>query len=353
MRHGLAFPRPTASPVKRRLLAVVALCLLAGGAAWGHPGAGIVVSPQGEIYFVDGYPSRIMKVDAAGRMSVFVADAEKLSHPHHLALDRDGNLYSAGDQGGKVWQISPSGKLASVYPPPGATEVRQIGAGGDPFTRDAAGNLYAVEGRQFQQSRILKITPQGGITILAGGAWGHADGRGEQAKFGDLHGAGFVCAPDGTLYLTDGGTSVRKVLPDGTVTTIAGGPEPGFADGKGPAARFNGAMGLALDARGNLYVADTGNHRIRKVAPDGTVTTLAGSGQEGSADGPALAATFVMASGVAVGPKGEVYVLEHGYRDDPRVRRITAAGQVTTVAAGRPLGPPEAGALKAVRLSRK
>ena len=105
--------------------------------------------------------------------------------------------------------------------------------------------------------------------------------------------AAMAIGPDDVLYLTDGkksgfdgATCIRRVTPDGEVSTLAGTIESGFADGKGDQARFRIAVGLAVDSKGNVYVADSGNRRIRKVTPEGIVTTIAGSGKEGTADGP-------------------------------------------------------------------
>src|SRR5205085_149268 len=142
-------------------------------------------------------------------------------------------------------------------------------------------------------------------------------------------------APDGTLYVADGGASnlLRKLTPQGAVTTIAGSAE-GDADGAGASVAFDTPSGLALDDAGNLYVADTGNNRIRKVAPDGQVTTIAGDGTAGYADGAATTARFNAPIGVAVTHEGRIYVADT-YND--RIRLITPAGQVSTVAgAGQP-----------------
>jgi sugar lactone lactonase YvrE len=151
-----------------------------------------------------------------------------------------------------------------------------------------------------------------------------------QARFADPF--GLALAPDGTLYIADGGDSnrIRKLTPTGAVTTLAGGAE-GYADGTGATARFNTPSGLALDQTGNLYIADTGNNRIRKVTPDGQVTTIAGDGTAGYADGAAAQAQFNAPVGVAVDHNGNVYVADT-YND--RIRLITPAGQVTTLAGG-------------------
>ena len=182
--------------------------------------------------------------------------------------------------------------------------------------------------RETTQTR----TPAGwraSVSILAGtGAPGFADGPARAARFADPFGV--AVAADGTLYVADAGESnrIRKVTPQGEVSTLAGGRE-GFADGAGAAANFNTPSALALDAAGNLYVADTGNNRVRKVTPEGVTTTLAGDGAAGLVDGPAAQARFDSPVGVAVDKDGNVYVADT-YND--RVRLITKEGVVKTLA---------------------
>ena len=169
------------------------------------------------------------------------------------------------------------------------------------------------------------------VAPLAGdGHVGWRDGAPAQARFDDPY--GLALDPHGTLYVSDGGDSdrIRALRPDGTVATLAGGVE-GFRDGQGTAARFNTPSGLALDATGNLYVADTGNHAIRKVTPDGVVTTLAGTGSPGWRDGPGALAQFDGPMGLAIDQAGRVIVAD-AYND--RIRAIAPDGQVTTLAGG-------------------
>jgi sugar lactone lactonase YvrE len=153
---------------------------------------------------------------------------------------------------------------------------------------------------------------------------------GKQSAFSDPF--GIAIAADGTIYVADAGESnrIRKISPDGNVTTLAGGRE-GFADGAGAAASFNTPSALALGPDGNLYVADTGNNRIRKITPDGTVSTVAGDGTAGYVDGPATNAQFNGPIGLAVGAGGDIYVADT-YNDV--IRMITTEGQVTTIAGG-------------------
>ena len=151
---------------------------------------------------------------------------------------------------------------------------------------------------------------------------------GKQSGFSDPFGV--AVAKDGTIYVADAGESnrIRKISPDGNVTTLAGDKE-GFADGVGPAASFNTPSALALGPGGDLFVADTANNRIRKITPDGHVSTVAGDGTAGYVDGPAAKAQFNGPIGLAVSEGGDIYVADT-YNDV--IRMITTEGEVTTIA---------------------
>lgn len=169
------------------------------------------------------------------------------------------------------------------------------------------------------------------ISLLAGdGHAGLQDGPALQARFADPY--GLARHPDGRLYIADASDNnrIRLLASNGSVSSIAGGAE-GFRDGIGGEARFNTPSGLALDAAGNLYVADTGNHAIRKIGPDGRVSTLAGTGHAGFRDGPGAQAQFNGPIGVAVDGAGRVLVADT-YND--RIRVISPDGLVSTLAGG-------------------
>ncbi|MGD5993476.1 gluconolaconase, partial [Xanthomonas citri pv. citri] len=138
---------------------------------------------------------------------------------------------------------------------------------------------------------------------------GLRNGAARQARLDDPY--GLVRTGDGTLYFSDAGDNnrIRLLTPDGHVATVAGSKE-GFVDGVGLAAAFNTPSGLALDGDGNLYVADTGNHAIRKISKQGAVTTLAGDGTPGYRDGAGKQAQFDGPMGVAVSRRGRVFVAD-------------------------------------------
>jgi serine/threonine protein kinase, bacterial len=169
----------------------------------------------------------------------------------------------------------------------------------------------------------------GDVTTLAGsGTGGSADGTGVAASFN--YPAGVAVDGAGNVYVADSSShKIRKVSPGGVVSTLAGSGTAGAADGTGAAASFNSPTGVAADGAGNVYVADYGNNKIRKVSPAGVVSTLAGSGSQGSVDGTGAAASFDAPRGVAVDSSGNVYVADYG---NNKIRKVSSAGVVSTLA---------------------
>ena len=194
---------------------------------------------------------------------------------------------------------------------------------------DAAGNLFVADN---QNHTIRKITTNGVVSTFAGqaGTAGTANGTGTNAMFANP--SGIVISPSGALYVTDTANhTIRVITSSGAVTTLAGQPgTSGYTNGTGIGAMFNSPIGIALDKSGNIYVADSGNHIIRKVTSGGVVTTFAGTPEVwGSVDGTGLAAQFNCPAGVAVDAQGNVFVTDS---DNHCIRKITPAGVVTTFA---------------------
>ncbi len=194
---------------------------------------------------------------------------------------------------------------------------------------DAAGNVYVAD---FGNHLIRKITPAGVVTTLAGmaGTSGAVNGTGTGASFNGPYGVATDAA--GNMYVADFGNHlIRKITPAGVVTTLAGmAGTSGAVNGTGTGASFNGPYGVATDAAGNVYVADFGNHLIRKITPAGDVTTLAGmAGTVGAVNGTGTAASFTNPFGVTTDDAGNVYVAD---RSNALIRKITPTGDVTTLA---------------------
>ncbi|MBI3979027.1 MAG: hypothetical protein HY331_12660 [Chloroflexi bacterium] len=207
---------------------------------------------------------------------------------------------------------------------------------------DREGVLYIADG-----TRIRRLSPQGDISTLAGSAQtGFANGVGADARFGAEIG-GLAVGPSGELYVADASNhAIRRVDRGGRVTTIAGSGASGYRDGPSPAAKFDQPYGLAISSQGDLYVGEVVGSRIRKIGGDGRVTTLAGTTRSGYQDGPGRAALFVTPSGLTIGGDGALYLTEGWGQQNlggHRIRRVTRFGFVSTVAGGAGSGPSSAG----------
>jgi streptogramin lyase len=321
-------PLVTEARTMKSSFALTILGWFIGVAVPAHPASGIVADKQGRVFFTYG-PSIVM-IDAAGKASVLVHDAkhEKFYQLHHVFLDRDGNLLSAGDTGSGIWKVTPGGKLSRFFPPPTRIAVcASVWAEIHLPLMERETFMPSIQSktgsRRFSRSRrrARSAFSQAGIGVMRTGAANKQNSAISTA-------GSMALAPDGTLFVTDDRRFVRRITKDGNVMTLAGKATRGFADGSGADAQFDVPCGLALDSQGNLFVADYGNNRIRKITPDGKVTTFAGSGVETSQDGPAAQASFTRPTGIAVGPREEIYVLEF---ESGRVRRISPQGQVSTL----------------------
>lgn len=268
--------------------------------------------------------------------------AAKFYNPHGCALDGQGNLYVADFLNQCIRKISPAGVVSTFagdatgggtghVDGPGAT-ARFFGP--CDVAVDGTGTLYVADG--FNHC-IRKITPAGVVSTFAGTAdrtAGYADGPGLSARFNGP--TALALDAQGVLYVADADNNrIRKIMPTGEVQTVAGTGQRGFADGPAGSAQFNLVFGLAVDAAGTLYVSDSGNGRVRRITRAGVVSTLAGSGAVGYADGNGSLATFGFPAGLAVGPQGRVYVAD-GANDC--VRQITAQGEVSLLAGTRTMG---------------
>jgi sugar lactone lactonase YvrE len=252
-----------------------------------------------------------------------------------VGSDNAGNLYVTDASQQTVQKISSSGQVTLVAGASGQSGSTN-GSGGTARFNQPGALVSAPDGSlsisDTTNDLIRSITTSGSVTTLAGtaGTAGSADGTGATARFS----APIGIARDilGVLYVADSQNhTIRTITTGGAVTTVAGtAGTAGSADGTGSAARFSNPSGVAIDATGNIYVADTGNHLIRKIGAGGAVTTLAGqAGSAGSQDGTGGSARFSSPGAVAVSSTGDIYVADTG---NSTIRKVTAAGVVTTVA---------------------
>ncbi|MEI8090349.1 MAG: NHL repeat-containing protein, partial [Opitutaceae bacterium] len=262
--------------------------------------------------------------------------AARFKYPGGVAVDATGNVFVADESNHTIRKMTPSGvvtTLAGLAGSQGSTDGTGSAArfsNPSGVAVDAAGNIYVADRGNHT---IRKITSGGMVTTLAGstaGDPGSTDGTGTDARF--YSPAGVAVDANGNVYVAERTNhTIRKITSFGVVTTLAGAAgSSGSTDGTGNSARFNQPRGVAVDAAGNVYVGDWLNHTIRKITSDAVVTTLAGTaGSSGSTNGTGSAARFNRPIGVAVDAAGNVYV---GDQNNQTIRKITSAGVVTTLA---------------------
>jgi sugar lactone lactonase YvrE len=281
----------------------------------------------------------IHKISASGEDVVLAAPEQGYATPCGVAVDGAGNVYVANTDDETIYKITPDGKcsaLAGLSGNSGSTDGTGSAARFSTPTSvavDGAGNVYVADNGA---SIVRKITPDGVVTTLAGkaGSTGRSDGTGADAQFNSPR--GITADTAGDVYVADeGSANIRKITPQGVVTTLAGvAAMPGYTDGAGAVARFGSPRGLTVDAAGNVFVADTENNVVRKITPDGTVSTVAGNaGKTGDTDGTGTAALFSGPRGITVDAAGNVFVADS---DNNSIRMVTPAGVVTTVVKAAP-----------------
>jgi trimeric autotransporter adhesin len=268
------------------------------------------------------------------------------ANPKGIAIDAKGNLYIADNTENMIFRVSASG-IATAFAGTGMTGLS--GDGGpatvatltEPWSVavDSSGNVYIAD---FHNERIRKVDQNGIITTIAGG--GAAQETNEVPAVSQEIFEPFAVAVDssGAIYFNDG-YAIRKVTPDGIIHLVAGGNGVGFSGDGGLAtkAQLGGATGIAFDGKGNLYFADNSNNRVRKIDPNGIISTVAGNGQFGfSGDGgPAISASISFPSTVAVDATGNLYIVDYSRC----VRKVTPTGTITTVAGNNSILAPFSG----------
>ncbi len=337
-------------------LAVVTLAGLAGmnGSADGSGSSArfavpsdVATDASGNIYVADTSNHTVRKVTPAGLVTTFAGQAgvsgsndgtgsASFNHPAGVAVDSAGNVYVADTDNDEIRKVTPAGAvstLAGVAGASGSSDGTGTAAsfdGPSGIVADAAGNLYVAD---TLNDTIRMVTPAGAVTTVAGvaGAGGFIDGTGTGARFHGPQGLALDASSD--LFVADtNNNAIRKIATtSGAVTTVAGlAGMAGSTDGANNLAEFHYPSGVAVDATGNLYIADTDNHTLREIAPTGAVSTLAGlAGFSGSADGVGTAARFNFPTGVAVDTSGNVYVADTS-NDTIRLAVSPAAPAITT-----------------------
>jgi len=256
--------------------------------------------------------------------------AAEFSFPQGVGVDTSGNVYVADTTNRKMRKITPAGVVGTLaggaanYPGVDGTGALASFAAPYGAAVDIAGNIFVAD-----VTKIRKITPEGVVTTLAGSdAIGSTNGTGVEASFNSP--CGIAIDVSGNVYVADTDNNmIRKITPAGAVTTLAGSGNQGSAEGTGTEASFYRPKDVTVDSLGNLYVADYGNNKIRKITQSGVVTTFAGSGNQGSAEGTGTEASFYQPKGVTVDSLGNLYVADYG---NNKIRKITPSGVVTTFA---------------------
>lgn len=285
---------------------------------------GIAVDGNYNVYVADLENFLIREINPAGVVSTLAGDgidslangtgtAASFDYPSGVVADAAFNVYVADQGNNLIRKITPAGVVSTFAgrgAPGYADGTGTSAAFNSPVALaiDGNGNLYVAD---QNNNMIRKISSSGVVTTLAGdGSAGNTNGTGSTASFYSPN--GLAVDASGNVYVADLVTNlIRKITPAGVVTTFAGGGR-GAVNGTGTAASFNSPSGVAVDAKGNVYVADSNNNLIRMITPAGVVSTFAGTGASGADNGALNAATFNFPTGVAIDGNGFLYVADKG-----------------------------------------
>ncbi len=324
--------------------------------------AGIAIDGSGNLYVSSASSHVIRRITPAAVVTTFAGAAgvagatdatgalARFSAPRGTAVDRSGNIFVADNGNQTIRRITPGGAVTTFAGTPGSLVTDGTGTaagfrGPTGIAVDAAGNLYVSDISQT----IRKITPAAVVTTIAGGVDipGRVDGNGAAARFNNP--LGLTVDSSGVVTLVSA-AFVRRITPAGEVSTVAGAPGGGSADGTGTNASFSTPRGVVLDSAGNLFVTDTDNHTIRKITPAAVVTTFAGAaGQAGSTDATGTAARFNTPRGIGIDSANNLYVADGG---NHTLRKISPAGVVTTLAGSAGLAGSADGSGAAARFDQ-
>ena len=312
-------------------------------AQFDNPGS-VAVDGAGNLYIADTGNNCIRRIDTAGHISTAagIGPQAQFDFPESIAVDGSGNIYIADSFNQRIRKVDAAGNISTVT---GTGEEGCSGDGGpavqaqinspEGVAVDGAGNLYIAD---KGNDRIRKVDAAGNISTMAGPGEGGLDGDGGPAIYARLSYPSYPgdIAADGAgnLYIADSGNHrIRKVDAAGNISTVAGTGEKGYSGDGGPAVqvRLDYPSGVAVDGTGNFYIADTKNHCIRKVDIAGNISTVAGTGEKGDNGdgGPAVQAQLDCPSIMAVDRAGNIYIADEG---NHRIRKMDAAGDISTVA---------------------
>ena len=283
-----------------------------GAAAQFNSPAGVACDGSGNVHVADTNNGRIRRIVAA--TGVVSTLAGGFSSPNGVAYDGDGNMYVADTNGNRIRRIEAVTGVVSTFAGTGTAGLNNGTGAAAQFNHptgvacDGYGNVYVAD----QGNNCIRFIElgTGQVKTVAGSTQGYADGADTAAQFNGP--TGVACDGRGNVYVADlGNHRIRRIVEaTGVVSTLAGSTR-GYAEGTGAAAQFNRPAGVACDGNGNVYVADRANHRIRRiVAATGVVTTLAGSSTKGFANGTDTAAQFNRPAGVASDASGNLYVAD-------------------------------------------
>jgi sugar lactone lactonase YvrE len=308
---------------------------------------GMAEDAAGALYLADAAAGRIYRVGPDGTVTTFAGGGSRgfgsesdggratdafLPSPRGLAFDSKGDLLVAEAICHCIRRITPAGILSTVYTLPPSTSFNYF----EGLAIDRNDNLLAAE---FAGDQVVKIAPDGTATIVAGAGVAGFAGDGGPALSAQLSGpSGVATAGDGSLYIADTRNHrIRRVSPEGIISTVAGTGVPGFSGDGGPAlaAQLRSPAQLLFGSDGSLFVTDYGNGRLRRIAPDGTIVTIAGNRTSpgvpppASPDGgPAVDAAIASASAIIFDDAGNLLVAEG---TGNRVRKIAPDGSISTL----------------------
>ena len=294
----------------------VTVSTLANGSVFSPGPTGIALDAQGNVY-VSSNNYLIYKISAVGTVSNFVGkagtagcgngsgDSAAFTDPFAICTDALNNIYVADIGCMSIKKVTTAAVATTFIASDPANNITIDGP--QAITSDPQGNIYSAD--PMGQDGITMVTAGGTGTHLAGSSpSGYKDGASASSEF--LGPTGLAADGQGNVYVADG-NRIRKIS-SGQVSTLAGNQTAGFADGTGVSAAFGGPMGLCVDSKGNIYVADTDNNRIRMVTPAGVVTTVVGNGTAGATDGSATAALFNKPTNLCIDTQGNLYIADFG-----------------------------------------